>query len=259
VQQLGERSGHFTMTAMAATTPRPRSARRRPRPVGVDTLERLKRLIGDGRYQPGSALPAERELAATLGVSRPSLREALRMLAALGAIETRHGSGTRVSATSAGVLRASFEFLLLLDRPTIDDLLDARGLIEGHLAARAAVLRDDHDLAALDDIVAVMHAHAIDSRAGKDANRRFHQAIAAAARSTVLERFMACLDDGIRACIESGAATADPATSHAAHDAIHAAIVAGDADAARAAVAEHMRLSGINAGSARTRPIGRPR
>ncbi|MBA3845687.1 MAG: FadR family transcriptional regulator [Planctomycetes bacterium] len=244
---------------MPTTSPRQRPARRRPRPVGVDTLERLKRLIGEGRYQPGSALPAERELAATLGVSRPSLREALRMLAALGAIETRHGSGTRVSATSAGVLRASFEFLLLLDRPTIDDLLDARGLIEGHLATRAAMLRDDDDLAALNDTAAIMHANAIGSRAGIEANRRFHQTIAAAARSTVLERFMACLDDGIRACIESGAATANTATSHAAHDAILAAITAGDADAARVAVAEHMRLSGINAGSARTRPVKRSR
>lgn len=244
---------------MPAPTPLRRRRPRRVRPVANDVLDRLKRLIGDGHYGPGTTLPAERELAATLGVSRPSLREALRMLAALGAIETRHGSGTRVSATSAGVLRASFEFLLLLDRPTIDDLLDARGLIEGHLAARAAALRDDDDLAALTAAAADMRASAIDSRAGVDANRRFHQTIAAAARSTVLERFMACLDDGIRACIESGASAADPASSRAAHDAILAAITAGDADAARAAVAAHMRLSGANAGSARSRPVGRRR
>src|SRR4051812_37364666 len=226
--------------------------RRRKAAAGGDILEQLKRRIADGEFPPGSVLPPERELAASLGVSRPSLREALRGLVEIGALETRHGSGTRVAATSANVLASSFEFLLLLDRPALDDLIEARELIEAHLAARAAERRDGRDLVEIGAAVAALRAAPPLGEAWVEANRRFHLAVAAASRTTILARFMSCLDDGLRASIEAGQRpTTDAAEAIAAHQAIAQAIADGDPGAAAAAVRAHMRLTRANAGEAR--------
>ncbi|MBV9423691.1 MAG: FadR family transcriptional regulator, partial [Solirubrobacterales bacterium] len=62
-----------------------------------DAAEHLQRLIVDGTLQPGDKLPPERELSVRLGVSRPTLREAVRALVIMGMLESRHGSGTFVA------------------------------------------------------------------------------------------------------------------------------------------------------------------
>ena len=67
----------------------------------------LRALIAEGTLKPGDRLPSEGELCERLGVSRGSLREGIRMLAALGVLETRHGSGSYVSDLNAGDLIGS--------------------------------------------------------------------------------------------------------------------------------------------------------
>src|SRR4051812_3521819 len=66
------------------------------RSLAHDAAEHLRELIGSGTLQPGDKLPAERTLAGRLGVSRPTLREAVRGLVIMGLLETRHGAGTYV-------------------------------------------------------------------------------------------------------------------------------------------------------------------
>src|SRR5215213_4025093 len=74
------------------------------RSLAHDAAEHLRELIGSGALQPGDKLPPERSLASRLGVSRPTLREAVRGLVIMGLLETRHGAGTFVvrSAPSGG-------------------------------------------------------------------------------------------------------------------------------------------------------------
>jgi GntR family transcriptional repressor for pyruvate dehydrogenase complex len=173
-----------------------------------ELVERIKDMVRQGRYGPGAQLPAERDLARELEVSRASVREALRTLSIMGVLETRHGSGSHVCDSSVNVLRTSFQFMLLLDRPTIEDLYETRELLEVHLAGRAAERRTDADLAEIDAAQAALLAARPDgghwdTERWIDANARFHQAVAHAAHSPVLERFMSCIHDGIRATIQA--------------------------------------------------------
>ncbi|MBA3709500.1 MAG: FadR family transcriptional regulator [Planctomycetes bacterium] len=218
---------------------------RSPRPANLchDVIERLKALIGSGAYRPGTQLPSERELSRQLGVSRPSLREALRTLSVIGALETRHGSGSQVAASSVNILKSSFEFLLLLDQPTIVDLYETRELIEVHLVGRAAERRTDSDLVAIRAGLDGMRGIPLDDPRSVASNLRFHAAIAAAAHSLVLERMMSCLHDGIRATMEASApGVLDAEVCISIHEQIHDAIARQNPADARRAMTLHMGM-----------------
>ncbi len=160
-----------------------------------DIIGQIKEFLRDERA--GAKLPSERELARRLGVSRPSVREALRTLGRMGVLDTRHGSGSQVAASSAGLLKAPLEFLLMLDRPSIAELHETRQLLEVHLAGRAALHRTAADLEAMAAPLADLKV-GMDRRAGfLDPDARFHRALAAAAHHRLLERIMTCLHDQI--------------------------------------------------------------
>ena len=168
-------------------------------------IEQLKSLIGTSHYPPNSKFPSERAMALELGVSVPSLREALRTLAVMGVVDTRHGSGTRVADSSANVFKVPFEFLMRLDKPSLEELFETRELLEIHLAGRAAQGRTAADLEALEaafrDMRALDEADAV-----VEPDVRFHEAIAQAAHNRVLQRMMGCLRDEIRLLMETAAA-----------------------------------------------------
>jgi GntR family transcriptional repressor for pyruvate dehydrogenase complex len=210
-------------------------------------IEQIKSGVRDSRYAPGSRLPSERALAEQFGISRPTIREALRTLTALGVVEARQGAGTLLSPSGANVLKTSFEFLMLLDQPAVEALYEARELIEVHLAGRAAEHRTADDLAAMQGALEEMRQGISDPEAMTDPNVRFHQAIAAAAHNAVLARFIDCLHDGIRTCIEATRpATTDPAGSYERHAAIYDAIRRQNPADARRAMTIHMAAA-VNA------------
>lgn len=180
-----------------------RPVRSRKATVGADTLQSLKGLVCGGIYGHGAKLPSERDLAEQLGVSRPSIREALRALAAMGVLETRHGSGAQVVETSVNLLKAPFEMFVLLEQPSVYELYEARELIEVFLAGRAAERRTEEDLAALKSALDEMRDNIQDVPSMTEANIRFHETLAAVAHQPVLESLMHCLQDGIRICIEA--------------------------------------------------------
>src|SRR5690349_2882554 len=93
----------------------------------------LTRLIREREFRPGDRLPPERELAQQLGVSRPSVREAMIALETAGVIEVRTGSGTYVRSV------IDEKFRLAADAPGIREQIDARKLVEPELAALAAL------------------------------------------------------------------------------------------------------------------------
>lgn len=146
----------------------------------------LREQLLSGELKTGDILLPERELAVRLGVSRPVLREALRALAMIGAVEIRHGIGTVVKKPDVSTLSDFFTFVMAQQADVIDDIMEARIAIE-HRAIRLACDRatqSDLDRIAqcLTQIVETIH----DPNAGGQADFNFHDAIVRAARSPTL-------------------------------------------------------------------------
>ena len=94
---------------------------------------RILDLVVSGTLKKGDQLPPERELAASLNVSRPSVREAIRGLAILGVVVTRQGGGAYISELDAEALLGPIQFYLSLEEMNVRDLYAARSLIESTL------------------------------------------------------------------------------------------------------------------------------
>ena len=109
---------------------------RNSRPNGVLAL--FRRMIRDGRVRPGERLPNERDLARHLGISRPSLREAVRALAAMNILEVRQGSGTYVTSLDPELLAEPLQLILAIDASAIVALFELRRIIEPSASALAA-------------------------------------------------------------------------------------------------------------------------
>ena len=110
----------------------------RKKSVPEAIIQEIRSLIDAGHLVPGSKLPGERELAQMMNVSRPSLREALRVLSLLGVIENRPGSGTFLASSSDQWPIEPFSILFLLKKSTLFEIFDARKILEGGVAALAA-------------------------------------------------------------------------------------------------------------------------
>jgi DNA-binding FadR family transcriptional regulator len=109
----------------------------RRRGLQAEIQDIVKRYIIDHRFKPGDALPGEGELAKQMGISRPSLREAMKVLQTIGVVETRHGSGTYVGSLSLNPLADGMAFQILIAAQHSDgapqdllDLVDLRGALE---------------------------------------------------------------------------------------------------------------------------------
>ena len=158
---------------------------RRSTPVPLHTVEPLRlyrqiagqiaALIDNGEFATGSRLPAERELATLLGVSRTSVREAIISLEIGGRVEVRVGSGIFVAAPRAADLSVDSD-----EGPSPFDLLAARHLIEGEIAAVAAQHAKKADLVAMRKTVDRMRDHATDFTKRDAADREFHVRLATA-------------------------------------------------------------------------------
>lgn len=230
------RSGDFATDGM------PRFATRTSARLHGDIAHLIGRAILSGRHAPGDLLDTEIEFSARENVSRTAYREAIRMLAAKGLVESRPRTGTRVcerprwNLLDPDVLRWSFEetapkgYLL-------KGLFELRQIVEPAAAALAAERRTDAQLAALSDAVAAMRDHGLGLHEGREADRRFHALILQATGNEVL----ASLASGITASVAFTTKfkfrikpmPRDPVPDH---ETVFRAIAAGDPDDARAAM-----------------------
>jgi len=203
----------------------------------------LSSLIASGEFTVGQRLPSERELAAQLGVSRPSLREALIALELEGLVEVRVGAGIWVTATSAG---RSPNTAAQQDGEGPFELLRARWLIEGEIAAAAAREATAADLATIRASLAEMERLEKKHQDFSSFDREFHLRIAASTRNGVLEAVVQDLWDRGRGAIwrlmEQHFQTPElRAASVADHRAIYQALVAHDPREARNAMRAHIK------------------
>ena len=206
----------------------------------------IESLIDSGEFSAGARLPPERKLATLLGVSRTSVREALISLEIAGRVEVRVGDGVFVRGPSGSRDRAPGGATRSVDDgPGPLDLLAARALIEGEIAALTAQRIDRTAIAALRAAIARMRAHA-DNAAERDAaDRAFHVAIAEASGNEALAHTVQHLWDLRRGELwtkteEHFHTDALQEKTLADHEAIVAALAAHDARAARDAMRRHL-------------------
>lgn len=204
----------------------------------------IKQLLIDLHLQPGDGIPSEASLIERLGVSRGSLREALKGLQALGVLETRHGSGTYVSAMSFEKLADGMVFHAKLggadDLSMIAELADIREILETALIQRVASAATDDLLDQLDSVVTQMRQRVEAGEDADDLDRRFHSLLYGELRRPLINQLLEAFWRAL-----SAARPVLPRAFMSGHDAVqkHADIVsalrAGDAAAAAAAMHDH--------------------
>jgi GntR family transcriptional repressor for pyruvate dehydrogenase complex len=209
--------------------------------VPQQIVSRLLDLIQQRHLGPGDRLPAERELAATMGVSRSSLREALRALTVLGVTEMRHGTGTYVSSLEPDLLVRPLSFVLSLSDGGFDQLFEARKVVEPAIAALAARRIDDAALDRLDALAMRAGAVVDNPEAFLVADVELHDAIREAAGNAILGRFMESIQAlGVASRQATGSRREVREQSVRDHEAIVAALRSRDPEAAGAAMHHHL-------------------
>ncbi|MEE9275310.1 MAG: FadR/GntR family transcriptional regulator [bacterium] len=214
-----------------------------------DVVAQIQRLIRTKKLSAGDRLPSERELAAMLGIGRPSVREALRTLDSMGLIEVRSGQGAFLRDISLNpylaTIRESLSFLLDVKEDALFELWEVRQGLEDQIAPLAAERRGEAHLAKLrrrtDEMRRCIGAPESFVRAGV----AFHRTLAEAADNAVLLTVW----EAISGLIESSqhrivGTPGQPDEALAQHETLLAAVEAGDAERARAAMREHMENEG---------------
>ena len=216
-----------------------------PRRLYRQIADQIGALIASGEFAPGKRLPPERNLAQLLGVSRPSVREALIALEIAGLVDVRVGSGIYVR--EAASLPASVPVPGGADEPDPGpfELLRARWLIEGEIAALAAKFAKEPDIGAIKETIAWMIQENERNAPTQEGDRQFHVRVAEASGNSALALVVHGLWDQryrpMYTRIEQHFSTpALRAQSLSDHVAIFNAIEKHDARAARAAMHRHL-------------------
>ncbi|KJC64435.1 FadR/GntR family transcriptional regulator [Agreia bicolorata] len=224
-----------------------------PRPASRSqtdvVVQEVKQMILGGALVPGRKLPIEADLAATLGVSRSSLREGVRALAAMGILETRQGDGTYVTSLDPSILLAPMGFLVDLQQDgQIGHISAVRRVLEMEAASRAALCATDQQLelaaAAVSSVAEVSENPTSneDHQRILDADIAFHRVIAEASKNPALAALIEALSSRTvqtrlwRSISEQGAT----AHTQRQHVAILSAVTDRDPDRARLMMGVHL-------------------
>jgi len=209
--------------------------------IAADIADRIRTLILDGSFPPGEPLPGERSLAERFGVSRGSIRDALRTLETIGLLATRHGYGTFPQELSVDRLVAPLASVLSYRTDLQDELMDVRRMFEPAVARVAAMRVTDEDLADLEHILDAQRKKLKTGRSAIAEDTAFHQVLARATRNRVVVSIMATLNDLL---VESRTRTLKqkgrPVRSIMGHEAVVAALRQGNPSAAAEAMRQHI-------------------
>ncbi len=220
----------------------------RPKKISEEIVEQIKGLISNGDLKPGDRVPSERELASMLGVSRPSVREAIMVLSAMGFLEARQGGGTFVRAlTETSIMDPLAKLVEKKDPELLRSLVEVRMGLESWSAFLAAQRADDDDLAELRRIYAVMEKQA--ARGGWDStvDAEFHYAITAASHNSLQMHVLDSIHSIFHATIQVALMEFYQEEGHIQkllthHREIMEAIAAHEPELARQKMMEHLAL-----------------
>jgi GntR family transcriptional repressor for pyruvate dehydrogenase complex len=205
-------------------------------------LAQIITLLTEGKLNPGDKLPTERELAALLGIGRPSVREALSALVLLGIIEQRQGRGTFLVDRIDHLPVEPYLYQLMLTKERIfDDLLEVRELLEPAIAALAAERATEADL---EEIRRALELFELEVEHGSDseeaqAGALFHQTLAKATGNQTLARLIESLR-GVLSATGYVLSEHERGASLDAHRALARAVLSRNAAQAESLMREHL-------------------
>jgi DNA-binding FadR family transcriptional regulator len=205
-------------------------------------IDGIRQLIASGEFRPGAKLPREKELALRLGVSRNSLREAVRALELVGVVEARQGDGTYVTSLDPSLLLDVISYVIDFshDEATLQ-LLEVRRLLEPAATALAAARATPDQLDAIGERLEEMD-RSTEPASLLEADSAFHAAIAHASGNPALAALLGNLSGTtFRARITRAYSDARAVEdTRREHRRIYEALRAADPDLARAASAYHV-------------------
>lgn len=166
--------------------------------VSDEIVNQIKNLISEGKLKPGDQLPPERDLIKEFSVSRPSLREALKSLVAMGFLEVRQAKRTFVKSMTFEKIQDPLSLLIKTDTQKIFDLIEVRKALEAWSAFLAAERATEDDIKQLESIIKEMEAAFEKGRSWEKEDADFHLAIAQATHNTIQTHIMSTIYDLLR-------------------------------------------------------------
>lgn len=206
----------------------------------------VRTLIEAGSLRPGDRLPAERDLAVEIGVSRPTVRAGLRALAAMGVVQSRHGSGTYIPGGPPTLGSEPLRFLAALHGFTREEMFEARRILEVGAAGLAAERATPEQIATIAEEVTCLFASMDDPQGFLVHDVKFHQAVALASSNPIVTSLVGMVSEIYYAQRRETATRASDRNLRDAaemHRRIYQAIRARDQDGACHAMAEHLAHS----------------
>jgi len=208
--------------------------------VSEEIVNQVRNQISEGLLKPGDRLPPERELVKEFGVSRPSLREALNSLVAMGFVEVR-GKRTFIKSVTSERMQDPLSLLIQSDAQKIFDLIEVRKAIEVWGAYLAAQRATEEDIQRLESILEEMKKAFDQKRSMEKQDADFHLGIAQATHNTIQTHIMSTIYDLLResvARVFTERSKEKKLLDH--HYRIYSAIRSHSPDRARARTLEHL-------------------
>lgn len=221
---------------MNMTTPRPSVSREG---LTNQIIASFKDLLGRGILHWGTKLPPEREMALKFGVSRVSLRHALKALELFGVITQRVGDGTYLSPDPSKILGPALDFLLLVDDISPLDVIDTRLIVEPELAAAAARNARAENITQIGSILERMRVTR-DEMAMNELDLAFHEAIFHASGNRLTTRIFSILHRSMLDSMEVTSKLVDSKHTIAFHEPIYIAIRDRKEEEARLQMRRHL-------------------
>ncbi|TQF74770.1 FadR family transcriptional regulator [Rhodococcus spelaei] len=212
-------------------------------------LSRLEQMLVSGEVRPGQRLPGERVLAADLGVGRSSVREALRVMEALGLLKAQTGSGPSAGAMIVARPTGGMAMLMRMQVAAqgfpVTDVVQTRLVLEAEVMRTLATRRPEPDLRLATELLDSMDDTALSADEFLILDAQFHVAMADAAGNQVVAAMMAGLRESIESYVIGGVdAAAWPSTCtrlRHEHRGLVEAVVAGDPTLAERRILDHIR------------------
>jgi len=208
-----------------------------------DIVEQIKAQIENQTLSLGDKLPSETELAERFGVSRVTIREAIRIMEILGMVKTYRGRGTIVVAVTFKEAKKRFSRLALFKTKDIANLLEVRELVEPEVVAHAAIDASEDQIERMEMALSEMLSDIEAGGIGASGDTRFHYEICRSIKNDVLSSLM----ESIMSMIEQSTHVTlniigRPKVSYQEHKEILDAIRCHDAERARRAMQWHLRM-----------------
>ncbi len=213
--------------------------------VKDQTLEQLKKYILSGAVGLGDRLPSERALAEALGVGRYSVREALKILEAVGLVESRVGDGTFLTTNTGANFGRILGLSLASWGGTIIEILDARKMIEVEAVRVAAERATEEQIELLANELEEMQSHTQDFRQYLKADMNFHRRIGEASQNAIISQFVNNLIDLLEEVLKETHSDELPtqAEGSGTHETIYQAIVRREPDTASRLMRDHIQFT----------------